>query len=122
MMNQDAWTTYPNAPTVGTVICEVSAIPARGTRAFDLGGFPVLLVAGGWGLRAYVNACPHQFLPLDWRAERILSPDDALLRCSNHGWAFCAETGAGLEAAAQGCALDPVPVHLSDGWLIVGPG
>jgi nitrite reductase/ring-hydroxylating ferredoxin subunit len=83
----------------------------------DIAGFPVLLVQGADGLRAYVNACPHQFLPLDWRSDRILSPDGRTLRCSNHDAGFDADTGAGLDGFAQGCALDPVPIEIHDGAL-----
>jgi nitrite reductase/ring-hydroxylating ferredoxin subunit len=119
-MNRDAWKDFPGAPGRGAVICTASDLPERGVRSFDLDGFPVILVASADGLRAYVNACPHQFLPLDWRSGNILSPDGETLRCSNHDAGFDACTGAGLDGLAQGCALDPVPVTLRDGWLVIG--
>jgi nitrite reductase/ring-hydroxylating ferredoxin subunit len=119
-MNQDAWKSFPGAPGQGAVICAASDVPERGVRSFDLDGFPIVLVASAEGLRAYVNACPHQYLPLDWRSANILSPDGETLRCSNHDAGFDACTGAGIDGLGQGCALDPVPVTLRDGQLVIG--
>lgn len=118
-MNRDAWRDFPGAPAPGTALCDAADIPAQGVKSLDIQGFPVLLLRGAEGLRAYVNACPHQFLPLDWRSDRILSPDGRVLRCSNHDAGFDADTGQGLDGVAQGCALDPVPVELRDGALVI---
>lgn len=120
-MNRDAWRDFPGAPGKGARICAAADLPVAGVASHDIDGFPLLLVASRTGLRAYVNACPHQYLPLDWRSAAILSGDGAMLRCSNHDAGFDACTGQGVDGLGQGCALDPVPVHLSeDGWLVIG--
>jgi len=119
-MNRDAWRDFPGAPAEGKRICSADLVPQTGVTSFDLDGFPILLVASAEGLRAYVNACPHQYLPLDWRSGNILSADGATLRCSNHDAGFDACTGQGVDGLGQGCALDPVPVGISDGWLLIG--
>ena len=119
-MNRDAWRDFPGAPAIGTRICPAAEVPAAGVASHDLDGFPLLLVASANGLRAYVNACPHQYLPLDWRSGNILSGDGATLRCSNHDAGFDACTGQGLDGLGQGCALDPVPVHVAGDWLVIG--
>jgi nitrite reductase/ring-hydroxylating ferredoxin subunit len=119
-MNRDAWRDFPGAPGPGTPLCPASEVPQRGIRSLDLDGFPLLLVASAGGLRAYVNACPHQFLPLDWRSGKILSGDGETLRCSNHDAGFDACTGAGIDGLGQGCALDPVPVRIDGETLVIG--
>jgi len=119
-MNRDAWRDLPGAPEVGTPLCPASEVPQGGIRSLDLDGFPLLLVASARGLRAYVNACPHQFLPLDWRSSDILSDDGGTLRCSNHDAGFDASTGAGIDGLGQGCALDPVPVRIAGETLVIG--
>ncbi len=119
-MNAEAWKDFPGAPVPGTVICAEDQLPQQGVKGIDLAGFPLLLVASVDGLRAFVNACPHQYLPLDWRGAGLLSADGQTLRCSNHGWGFDAETGQGVDGGAEGCALDPVPVTLRDGQLFIG--
>jgi nitrite reductase/ring-hydroxylating ferredoxin subunit len=119
-VNHDAWRDFPGAPGAGARICRAVDVPVSGVASHDLDGFPVLLVASAEGLRAYVNACPHQYLPLDWRSGNILSADGATLRCSNHDAGFDACTGQGLDGLGQGCALDPVPVHIAGDWLVIG--
>lgn len=119
-MNADAWQSFPHAPPLGTRICASRDTPQTGVKSFNLNGFPLILVASADGLRAYVNACPHQFLPLDWRSVAILSEDAETLRCSNHDAGFDACTGAGIDGLGQGCALDPVPVNSVNGALFIG--
>ena len=119
-MNHDAWRDFPGAPGAGARICRAVDVPVSGVASHDLDGFPVLLVASAEGLRAYVNACPHQYLPLDWRSGNILSADGATLRCSNPDAGFEAGTGQGRDGLGQGCALDPVPVHIAGDWLVIG--
>jgi nitrite reductase/ring-hydroxylating ferredoxin subunit len=119
-MNGAAWRDFPGAPQPGTRVCTADDLPETGAISRDIAGFPILLVATPDGLRAYVNACPHQYLPLDWRSGDIVSADGAMLRCSNHDAGFDAATGQGVDGWGQGCALDPVPVHIAQGWLVIG--
>lgn len=121
-----AWQQYRSAPAPGTRVVEVDALPERGhlglTLESERGGFPLLVVRLDDGtIRAYVNACPHQYLPLDQRGRRVLSEDGERLRCTNHDAAFSARTGEGVDGLGLGCALDPVPLQLGDqGWLVIG--
>ncbi len=104
----DAWESYPRAPSRGTPLAASSALAEGDTLSLNLDGFPVLLLRGPTGLRGFVNACPHQFLPLDYRSDSILA--GAVLRCSNHDAGFDADTGDGLDGLALGCNLDPIPL------------
>ncbi len=115
----DAWQSFPGAPPPGTRLCATAEV-AEPVTSFDLDGFPVLLVRSADGLRAYVNACPHQYLPLDWRASSILSRDGTILRCSNHDAGFDAATGQGIDGLGQGCELDAIPLIERDGALFLG--
>lgn len=115
----EAWSTVPGAPAPGTRICALADL-TDGIKSLDLDGFPLILVQSHQGLRAYVNACPHQFLPLDWRSGRVLSPDGAVLRCSNHDAGFDASTGRGFDGLGAGCRLDPVPLHIKGGDIFIG--
>ncbi|MBM9596165.1 Rieske (2Fe-2S) protein [Roseitranquillus sediminis] len=118
------WTDYSSAPEVGTPICARAAV--RGALAVAVetasGAFPLLLVETAAGVRAYVNACPHQYLPLDHRGPQVLSIDGRRLTCSNHEAQFDAESGEGVAGHGLGCHLDAVPVHEADGMLRIGAG
>lgn len=115
----DAWRRYRGAPAEGTAVCRLDAIPEPGTLGVSLAGYPVLLARSGALLRAFVNACPHQFLPLDHKGERIISADGTLLRCTSHGAAFRLADGEGVEGLGLGCALDPIPVSIDAAGMVV---
>ncbi|WP_207101095.1 Rieske (2Fe-2S) protein [Paracoccus shandongensis] len=114
-----AWTDYSSAPAPGTPVCEAARVDGvlSLTVTTDRGAFPMLLVRTGGGLRAYVNACPHQYLPLDWRSDRLLSADGTMLVCSAHGARFDILTGEAAHGAD--CGLDPVPVSVVDGTVVI---
>lgn len=116
----DAWKSYARAPEPGRRICAAAEAPAHGAKCFDLDGFPLLLVRVGEGLKAYVNACPHQYLPFDHKGDRISSADGRVIRCTSHGAGFSAETGEGVEGLGLGLALDPVPVSLRGDEVAIG--
>lgn len=116
-----SWTDYRDAPAPGTVLARAADVPEGGTLTLTLGAFPVLLVRGGAGLRAFVNACPHQFLPLDHKGDRLISVDGTVVRCTNHSAGFDVATGEGVEGLGLGCALEAIPVVEEGGEIRVAP-
>ncbi|MCF3972721.1 Rieske (2Fe-2S) protein [Paracoccus salsus] len=112
-----AWTDYSTAPEPGTVIChsdEVTGVHALSVTT-GKGEFPLLVLRADGIFRAYVNACPHQYLPLNYRGDRLLSADGTMLLCTGHGARFDIHTGAVVSGAD--CGLDAVPVTVVDGML-----
>ena len=82
---------------------------------------PVVVVRRGAKVRAWRNLCPHHWLPLTYRSEKILSADGTRLRCSNHGAEFSTEDGRPFDATLP-CGLEPVPVHIDpDGRVVLAP-
>lgn len=117
-----AWTDYSSAPDPGTPVAPLSQIGGATTLMLtgERGDFPLLLVRVGDRVHGYVNACPHQYLPLDYRGPRILSADGARLMCTGHGAQFDAATGAPVSGAD--CALDPVPLVVQGDLVLIGDG
>lgn len=113
----EAWKNYPGAPDLGAELCQVEAIPNPETHCVLIDGFPLLLVRRGSMINAFVNACPHQYLPMNHKGDRMLSSDGNLLRCTNHAAGFDARTGHGVEGLGIGSCLDPVPVEQISGAL-----
>ncbi|MFD1880844.1 Rieske (2Fe-2S) protein [Paracoccus pacificus] len=111
-----SWQDYPRAPARGTALGARDAV--TGVHTLVLDGFPILLVKGAAGLRAFVNACPHQFLPLDYKGPNILSADGARLICSSHQAIFDAGTGACLGGPTDEC-LDEIPLAIRDGQIVI---
>ncbi|MEM8869573.1 MAG: Rieske 2Fe-2S domain-containing protein [Pseudomonadota bacterium] len=116
----DAWKSYRGAPVEGAVVCGAEDVPDGNTLCLELDGFPLVLVRMGERVRAYVNACPHQYLPLDHMGDKLISADKTILRCTNHLAGFSVVTGEGVEGLGIGECLDTVPVSLVDGHILVG--
>ncbi|MFC3630991.1 Rieske (2Fe-2S) protein [Paracoccus angustae] len=115
-----AWTDYSSAPAPGTPVCEAAQVGGALslTVTTGRGAFPLLVVRTGDGLRAYVNACPHQYLPLDYRGDQLLSADGTMLMCTAHGARFDILTGTAV--AGADCGLDSVPVRIENGMVVIG--
>jgi nitrite reductase/ring-hydroxylating ferredoxin subunit len=125
-MTEDAtpWHTMPQAPACGTSLGPLSAIADLSVREFQFGSgrriFSMLAIRRGDDVRAYVNACPHVWLPLTFRSPRVLSIDGARLVCSNHFAEFAVDDGRAIAGPVEpGCSLTRVPVHVNEAGAVV---
>ena len=120
---RDAWKSYRSAPGNGALVCSADSVADAGFKSVVVtsatGTFPILVFKRGNAVHAFVNACPHQYLPLDHRGNSILSADGTVVRCSNHGAGFCISTGQGVEGLGIDHQLDAVPVCIDDLGQIV---
>lgn len=114
------WQDFPDAPALGSQICAVADIPRGGVLSLSLDGYPVLVLIDGTTAKVFVNACPHQFLPLDQRSNSILSSDGLRLMCSNHQAEFDIADGTGVIGFGVGACLAAVPTQLEGEYLVVG--
>ena len=116
----DIWRSYASAPAPGTALIALADLPEGATPLRvegPNGAFPLLLIRRGAAVHAFVNACPHQFLPLDHHGPNILSADGDRLMCTVHGAQFDIATGEGAAGHGLGSALDPAPVENSGGMV-----
>lgn len=112
----DAWKSYRGAPADGTILCDANEIAEGSIKFIKLGAteFPILVVRSAGTLAAYINACPHQYLPLDHHGENVLSADGTILRCTNHSAGFRVRDGVGVEGLGLDCRLDSIPIVVDD--------
>lgn len=121
------WRTRPRAPMPGTVLAPLDDLADGAAREFIFGRgttvFSMFVVRRGQGVFGYLNLCPHYSSPLNHRAGHFLNEDGSRIRCTMHFAEFRIEDGFGIAGAAQNCWLDPVPVHVADGQIVIsGPG
>jgi len=120
------WHALPLAPAQGTSLGPLAAMAEASVREFQFGEgrrvFSMLAIRRGDQVRAYVNACPHVWLPLTFRSPRVLSMDGARLVCSNHYAEFAVEDGRAIAGPVEpGCALTRIPVHVDAlGDVVIG--
>jgi nitrite reductase/ring-hydroxylating ferredoxin subunit len=115
----DTWKSYRGAPDAGTVLCKAGELSDGVVVSLETNGFPILLIRSIDVLRAYVNACPHQFLPFDFQGNRLLSEDGRVIRCSNHGAGFSVATGEGIEGLGIGECLDRIAVEIAGDVVVI---
>lgn len=121
------WRTRPRAPVAGTVLGPLEDVPDGDAREFIFGRgttvFSMFVVRRGSQVFGYLNLCPHYSSPLNQRAGQFMNEDRSRIRCSRHFAEFRIEDGFGIAGAAQNCWLDPVPVHVVDGQIVISkPG
>ena len=71
-------------------------------------------------VRAYLDACPHLFVPLEMEEDRFLDLTGSEIICSVHGARFDPLTGDCLWGPCRGRRLTPVAVVVADGMVGLG--
>jgi len=119
------WRLRPRAPAPGTDLGPLDALPDGDAAEFVFGrgksAFSMFVVRRGDDVYGYLNICPHYASPLNYRAGQFLNDDGSRIRCTMHFAEFRIEDGFGVAGAAENCWLDPVPVVVRDGRLLIAP-
>lgn len=105
------------------VICRLSDLADPDSRGFALGGgeWPLrgFVVRRGQQVSAFVNRCPHQGHPLNWRPDQFLSPDGSVILCSSHGALFDMGDGACIAGPCEGRGLERLPLRIEAGLVML---
>ena len=117
---------YGNDPKVadngpGTSLCLLTDLPDPGSRGFRVGRRPrIFIVRVGDKIFGYVNVCPHQGTPLDWKPDAFLTFEEDAIVCATHGALFNIEDGVCTWGPCQGMKLAPISVYLEENWIKLG--
>ncbi len=103
----------------GGALCRLEDIPDPGGRGFtvrlDGEAREIFAVRKGGEVFAYVNACCHRGLPLNWKPDTFLTHDKTRILCANHAATFEVRDGSCLSGPCAGQSLEPVAVTVKDG-------
>lgn len=117
------WRTLPRAPKPGAKLGPIDDIPDGDAREYVFGRgttvFSMFVVRRGEQVYGYLNLCPHYSSRLNSREAQFLNIDRTRIQCTAHFAEFRIEDGYGVHGAAEGCWLDPVPVHVEDGMIVI---
>jgi len=106
----------------GTSLCLLSDVPDPGSKGFKVGRRPrIFIVRFGNEVFGYINLCPHQGTPLDWKPDAFLTFEDYAIICATNGALFKIEDGICTWGPCQGLRLAPVSVYVQDDWIKLGP-
>ncbi|MGE5539690.1 MAG: Rieske (2Fe-2S) protein [Gemmatimonas sp.] len=118
----------PAAPRVlraGDVLCRMSDIAEPGSKGpfvVELGTeeTEIFLVRRDGTVRAFVNVCPHRYLPLNWKDDSFLTLDKTRILCVVHAALFDMDSGDCLTMHAPE-GLTPVAIAVEgDDIRLVG--
>ena len=102
-------------------LCRIEELARTGARGVVLGEgadtLDVVVVEQGGERHAYINACPHQFIPLETFSDYFFAEDHKHLVCSGHGALFEPKTGRCVEGPCEGENLDPLTIAELDGAI-----
>jgi nitrite reductase/ring-hydroxylating ferredoxin subunit len=117
------WRMRPRAPQTGAVLGPLEDISDGDAKEYVFGRgttvFSMFVVRRGEKVYGYLNLCPHYSSPLNYRAGEFLNEDKSLIRCTSHFSEFRIEDGYGVKGAAERCWLDPVPVSVKNGMIVI---
>lgn len=102
-------------------LCRIDELADPGTRNVVLGEgedeLDIVIVRTKGAAFAYVNCCPHQFIPLETFPNHFLTEDKRFLVCSGHGARFQLDTGKCYSGPCLGKGLEPLAIAEKDGAL-----
>ena len=105
----------------GIFLCRVEQLEDPGTwnTVLTEGGeeLDIVVVQTNGARHAYINSCPHQFIPLETFPNHFLTEDKQFLVCSGHGACFELATGACYSGPCRGKGLDPLKIEERDGAI-----
>jgi nitrite reductase/ring-hydroxylating ferredoxin subunit len=100
-------------------LCRIDQLADPGTQNVVLGEgedeLDIIVVQENGRRHAYVNCCPHQFIPLETFPNRFLTQDKKFFVCSGHGARFALDTGRCVSGPCLGRGLDPLAIAEADG-------
>ena len=119
-----SWRGHRFAPSPGTLLCRIEAVPDGACKELRFGEgedcFSLLLYRRGSVVRAYVNCCPHFSLPLNAQPDEFLLLRNSEIMCAYHCAVFRLEDGHCIAGPAEGMGLEPVPVQVDAAQIYLG--
>jgi nitrite reductase/ring-hydroxylating ferredoxin subunit len=102
-------------------VCALDGIPDGDARGFELpdGMYDGFVVRTGDDVHAYLNTCPHQGNPLNWKPDGFLTRSGELIMCSVHGAVFEKRGGLCVGGPCVGKSLRRLDAEVVDGKVFV---
>src|SRR5882672_5632645 len=102
-------------------LCRVDELADPGTRNVVLGEgedeLDIIIVQTNGARHAYINCCPHQFIPLETFPNHFLTEDKKYFVCSGHGARFALDSGKCVSGPCLGKGLDKLAIEERDGAI-----
>lgn len=105
----------------GDALCRMDELDNPGSRGFimlrDGEEEEIFVVRDGDEAFAYVNICPHRFLPLNWKPDIFLNFQKTRILCVVHAATFDIRDGSCLGGPCPGQGLETVSISIENGVI-----
>lgn len=102
-------------------LCSRADLARTGAKGVVLGEgadrLDIVVVEENGARHAYINSCPHQFLPLETFPDHFFTQDKKHLVCSGHGALFEPASGLCIEGPCEGERLGRLAIAEKDGAI-----
>ncbi|WP_322071441.1 Rieske (2Fe-2S) protein [Paraburkholderia bannensis] len=109
------------APARERLLCALDALPDGGARGMLREGLDdrLCVVRQGDDVFVWLNDCPHEHRPMEYRQDRFLSGDGQHIVCYAHSAHFDIRTGHCFAGPCTGRSLVKVPARVVNGevWI-----
>jgi len=107
----------------GDVLCRLDELENPGSRGFimlrDGEEEEIFVIRDGDDAFAYVNVCPHRFLPLNWKPDVFLNFQKTRILCVVHAATFDMRDGSCLGGPCPGQGLETIPLRIDNGVILL---
>ncbi|MDB5994444.1 MAG: Ferredoxin subunit of nitrite reductase and ring-hydroxylating dioxygenase [Pseudomonas sp.] len=103
------------------VLCRMDEVEDGGALGLPWQQNPegMVVLRRGDSVWAYVNRCPHFSVPLNFKPQTFCTYRRKVLMCAHHSAMFRFEDGHCVDGPCKGAHLEPVPVRLVDGVVLL---
>lgn len=105
-------------------VCALDDLEDGAARGFEIPGgqYDGFVVRRGARVYAYLNTCPHQGNPLNWKPDAFMTKNRELIMCSVHGAIFAVESGLCVGGPCVGRTLRSLPANVVADRVVVDVG
>lgn len=100
-------------------LCLIDDLPKKGAKGLGYKGLNAkyFAIQKDGEIFIYLNSCPHNLVPLEYRKDKFLTPCEEKIICYAHGAQFDIKTGECISGVCKGEYLTPIE-FINDGKSI----
>jgi nitrite reductase/ring-hydroxylating ferredoxin subunit len=112
----------PHGRVEGVIfLCRIDDLSRTGAKGIVLregdDTLDIVVVEAAGKRHAYINSCPHQFIPLETFPDHFFDEGRTYLVCSGHGALFLPENGFCVHGPCESETLDALAITEHDGAI-----
>ena len=97
-----------------TPLCLVSDLAEKSAKSYEFNNTSYFIIKNEGEVHAYLNACPHRNIPLEWQENDFFDQSKDYLQCATHGALFLPHNGYCITGPCIQKSLSAIAVQIID--------